>query len=183
MELPLLIILLSLAHASLAHLKSNAFPGYGFRWYDPVCGYACNNAIASATLECTVMDHSHGHSHAMGATSPACRAGDTPFLTTLAWCMNAMCDPVKVPTWQREKFWATKVTGDPAVVPKWDYSRALEDVGEKPTIEFNASSTDTLNQTVVLGMADYETQSRFMVKFDYLEMLQAKYMYASPECL
>ena len=89
--------------------------------------------------------------------------------------MNSTCDPIKVPTWQREMFWATMVTGDPAVVPKWDYSRALEEVRERPTVEFNSSSKRTLNQTVVVAKTTYEIQSKFMVMFDYLEALQPRY--------
>ena len=90
--------------------------------------------------------------------------------------MNSTCDPIKVPTWQREKFWATKVTGDPAVMPKWDYARALEDIVERPTVEFNFSSENTLNQTVLVSDAVYRIQSHFMVMFDHLEALQARYM-------
>lgn len=90
--------------------------------------------------------------------------------------MNATCDPVKVPAWQREKFWATQVTGDPAVIPKWDYARTLQEVRGSPAAEFNSSSEDALNQTVSISTTTYEIQSRFMVMFDHLEILQARYM-------
>ncbi|KAI9759018.1 MAG: hypothetical protein M1835_000480 [Candelina submexicana] len=110
-------------------------------------------------------------------TSPECRASDTPFLTTLVYCMNLTCDPVKVPIWQKEKFWATKVTGDPNVIPKWDYSRALEEIKGTPMVEFNSGSKSTLNQTMLIGMSTYEIQSRFMVMFDHLEALQPRYSF------
>lgn len=176
MKLSLLLTLSSLTHISLAHVMSPYFPGYGFRWYDPVCGFACNNAIASAPLSCTSTESSGGHSHMLGPTSPECYASDTAFLTTLAYCMSATCDPIKVPTWQREKFWVTEVTGDPAVEPKWDYSTTLKEVRERPTVEFNSSSRSTLNQTVLVSKVTYEMQSKFMVMFDHLEALQARYM-------
>ncbi|KAI9722283.1 MAG: hypothetical protein M1812_001755 [Candelaria pacifica] len=112
-----------------------------------------------------------------GSTSPECRASDTPFLTTLAYCMNSTCDPVEVPAWKKEKFWAIQVTGDPAVLPKWDYARALEEIMDMPMVEFNASSDSVLNQTMVVGKATYEMQSKFMVMFDYLEALQARYSF------
>jgi hypothetical protein len=173
MKLPLLLTLSSLTHVSPAHLMSPYFPGYGFSWYDPVCGFACNKAIASAPLSCT---SSGGHSHASGPTSPECYASDTAFLTTLAHCMNSTCDPIKVPTWQMEKFWATKVTGDAAVVPKWDYSKTLKEVSERPTVEYNSSSKGILNQTMLVSKATYEMQSKFLTLFDHLEALQSRYM-------
>lgn len=171
----LLFGLFSLIRQALAHIQSPYFPGYGFSWYDPVCGFACYNAISSAPLSCTSMDHSTGHSHGSGMTSPECRASDIAFLTTLAYCLNSTCDPVEVPTWQREKFWATRVTGSADVLPKWDYSRALEEVDGEPIAKFNASSGNILNETMLVTAESYEMQSRFMVMFDYLEMLQARY--------
>ena len=175
MKQSLVLTLSSLTRFSLAHLQSSDFPGYGFSWYDPVCGYACNNAIASAPLSCTPMESMDGGSMS-GPTPPECFAGDTAFLTTLAYCINSTCDPIKVPTWQREKFWATKVTSDPAVIPKWDYSRALDEIRERPTVEFDFSSKSTWNQTVLVSDMIYKIQSNFMVMFDHLEALQARYV-------
>ncbi|KAK3064204.1 hypothetical protein LTS18_009225 [Coniosporium uncinatum] len=176
MKVPLLFAVSIVAGPGLAHLQDFAFPGYGFSWYDPVCGYACSNAIASAPLACTSME-AMGHSHGSGPTSPECFASDTAYLTTLAYCMSTRCDSIKVPTWQREKFWSTKVTGDATVLPKWDYTRAVEEVGERPTVEFNSSLENVLSQTMLVSDADYEMQSRFMVLFDYLEALQPKYSF------
>lgn len=163
-------------YSRAAHLESYKLPGYGFSWYDPVCGFACNNIISGATLACTVADHSHGHSHGSGPTSPDCYASDTAYLTTLAYCLNASCDPHDVPTWRREKFWATRVTGDESVLPKWDYTTALAKITEPPTVVYNASSPDVLNQTVLVSQASYEMQSKFMVMFDHIEGLQSRYM-------
>jgi len=116
-----------------------------------------------------------GHFHGSGPTSPECFASDTAYLTTLAYCMSTRCDSIEVPIWQRERFWSTKVTGDATVLSKWDYTRALEEVMERPTVEFNSSSENVLSQTMLVSDTDYEMQSRFMVSFDYLEALQPKY--------
>ena len=176
MKLLLLLTFSSLTHSAYVPPSGYAFPGYGFSWFDPVCADACQYPIASALLSCTATEPSGDHATGAAPSSPECFASDTAFLTTLAYCMNSTCDPIKVPTWQREKFWATKVTGDPALVPKWDYSRALEEVTARPTVEFNPMSRDILNQTVLVGSATYEMQSRFMVMFDHLEALQPRYM-------
>jgi hypothetical protein len=110
------------------------------------------------------------------ATSPDCYATDTAYLTTLAYCMSTHCDPEREPTWRREKFWSTRVTGDESVLPKWDYTTALAEVKETPTVVYNASSPDVLEQTVLVSEASYEMQSKFMVLFDHIEGLQSRYM-------
>lgn len=112
--------------------------------------------------------------HGTGPTSPECRAGDIAFLSTLAYCMDFYCDPVEVPTWKREQFWSMHVTGDESVLPKWDYSLALEAVSKVPSVVYNSS--EVMSQTVVLPLEEYDMQYHFNVKFDRLEMLQARYM-------
>ena len=90
--------------------------------------------------------------------------------------MNSTCDPVEVPIWRKEKFWGTMVTGSPAVVPKWDYSRALEEVTAPPTVEFNFLARGLLNQTVLVSGEMLEIQSKALTLFDHLEALQPRYM-------
>jgi hypothetical protein len=58
---------------------------------------------------------------------------------------------------------------------KWTYGAALAQVQEPPTIEFNASSTDVLNQTVLVNKDAYGLNNRFNVLFDNIEMLQARH--------
>jgi hypothetical protein len=179
MKLPILLILSLVANSSLAHQEDPHFPGYGFHWYDPVCGYACYNALSSASLSCS----------SKGSTSVACQAGDTAFLKTLAYCMNSACDVDNVPTWEREKFWAITfmpmkedeashgmTMGDMSDLPIWGYTDALSEVSVTPVVVFNSRSKNILNQTMLVSKADYEKQSKFMVMFDYLEALQARYM-------
>ncbi|KAK6330012.1 hypothetical protein TWF718_003439 [Orbilia javanica] len=165
------------AYLCEAHLESPYFPGYGFSWYDPVCAFACYNSISGATLACTSTDHSGSHSHGSGSgpTSPECRAGDTAFLTTLAYCMNVTCNAEDTPTWRRQEFWETQVTGDPNVLPKWDYFRALAEISSVPTVVFNSSVV--LEETVVVSDETLGMQTRFMHMFDYIEMLQARYAF------
>jgi hypothetical protein len=168
-------VLLAILRPSIAHIESFYLPGYGFSWYDPACAFACYNALSGAPLECTAQDHSGGHSHGSGPTSPECRANDKPFLTTLAYCMKEHCDEASVSVWRRERFWNDHVTGDESVVPKWDYSEALALVQDRPIVEFNASKV--LSETAQLSDASYDIQNNFNVMFDYLEALQSKYMY------
>lgn len=168
-------VLLAILRPSIAHIESFHLPGFGFSWYDPSCAFACYNALSGAPLQCTAEDHSGGHSHGSGPTSPDCRANDEPFLTTLAYCMKEHCDDAGVSVWRRERFWNDHVTGGENVLPRWDYSEALALIDDPPVIKFNSS--EVLNRSVLLPEASYSMQNNFNVMFDHLESLQSTYMY------
>ncbi|KAJ4382039.1 hypothetical protein N0V86_002366 [Didymella sp. IMI 355093] len=179
MGLPCLSILLAALPVAHSHLTSNNFPGYGFAWYDPNCGFSCYNAVSSTQLSCPVTDSAGAHSMDMnmdmapGAPSPGCQAQSLPFLGTVAYCMSMRCS-ADVPVWKREEFWATKLIS--GVVPKWTYSEMLVQLGNStPTMVYNASSKEVMSMPMVVSNADYERQFRFNRLFDHLEMLQARY--------
>jgi hypothetical protein len=103
--------------------------------------------------------------------------------------MNSACDADTVPTWKREKFWAATfmvmkedevmhgmTMGETSGLPVWGYTDALSEVSEAPALVFNSRSGNIFNQTMLVSKADYEKQRKFMVMFDYLEALQARYM-------
>jgi len=100
--------------------------------YNPNCAYACRSVFSSAMLACSGHDHGGGGHHGGGATTPECRAGDTPWLTSLAYCINATCTDDIAP-WKLEKYWADECTGEKAVWPKWSYHEALAQVEQAPT--------------------------------------------------
>ncbi|KAL9127263.1 MAG: hypothetical protein Q9217_003822 [Psora testacea] len=114
--------------------------------------------------------HMHGES---GMTSPQCRAGDTAFLTTLAWCMSTNCAQYHVPTSRLEKFWEEQCTGDPTVAPKWDYRTALQHVTQPPTRELTMD--DTLDFTALAPEATWELQYRTLTFFEAEERVHARY--------
>ena len=93
--------------------------------YDPNCAFACRDIFASAMLTCSGHDHASGaHSHGQGATSAECYASDSPWLTTIANCINATCTDVM--PWRLEKYWTERVTGTfTGVEPKWTYQETL----------------------------------------------------------
>lgn len=78
--------------------------------------------------------------------------------------------------WKKEKFWSTAVTDDPAVLPKWTYQKAFEEITTSgpPTKLFNASVP--LTEIVLVGDALYDERANFQEAFDYLEALQPRYM-------
>lgn len=76
-------------------------------------------------LSCSGDDHASGaHSHGQGATSAECYASNTPWLTSLANCINKTCTDVA--PWKLEKYWTERVTGRfTGVSPKWTYQQTL----------------------------------------------------------
>jgi hypothetical protein len=172
-------IILSAIPVAHSHLTSNKFPGYGFAWYDPNCGFSCYNAASSTRLSCPATDSAGSHSMDMdmdmasGPSTPSCQAQNLPFLESMAYCMSTRCS-ADVPVWKREEFWATKLIS--GFVPKWTYSEALVELGNStPTMVYNASSTEVMTMPMVISNADYQKQFRFNRLFDHLEMLQARY--------
>ena len=183
MEL-LWLFVISAIPVARAHLTSNHFPGYGFFWYSPNCGYSCYNAVSHARLSCPATDSHDGHSMGMdmnmaaGMPTPSCQAQNLPFLETIAYCMSTRCG-TDVPIWKREEFWSTKLITD--IVPKWTYSETLVELGNStPTMVYNASSTEVMTMPMVISDASYNIQFNFNRLFDHIEMLQARYVLVEP---
>ena len=146
----------------LASLLTNpvlgALVGYGIYPYNPPCAFACHRSLSNLMLQCSgdmaSGSHMGGHSDMM---SPQCRAGDTPWLMTLAWCMRTKCAEYHVSTSELEAFWEIQSTGDPTVAPKWSYSKTLFTITQAPTQELT-SVDDTLNSTALVSPAVYQAQ-------------------------
>ncbi|KAK3997865.1 Ferric/cupric reductase transmembrane component 1 [Cladorrhinum sp. PSN332] len=117
---------------------------------DPACAYACTGSLSGYALECSTVDHSrhsdHGHGPAI-YTSPDCRSNDTPYLTTVAWCLRTKCAPYHVPTSRLEAVWEQETTGDASVPAKWSYTEALLNVADPPTRQLVMG--DTINATLL----------------------------------
>lgn len=62
------------------------FTSPSLQWYNPRCAFACYRVVQGAMLACSTHDDAGGHGHGGGATTAECRAGDLPFLTTVAYC-------------------------------------------------------------------------------------------------
>ncbi|EJD42991.1 ferric reductase transmembrane component 4 [Auricularia subglabra TFB-10046 SS5] len=109
-------------------------------------------------LSCSDMDMSHGgHSmHGGGPTSPECRAGDSAYLTSTAWCMSTKCAPFDLPVSKLEAFWEGYVTENPALPAKWTYIEALGNVSQPPTRELQPD--DMLEVTSLVPDAAFWAQ-------------------------
>ncbi len=168
---PILLLL------SISLPPSFALIGHGVKMYSPSCAFACRAAIASAPLSCST-DGGHGShmGHGEGVmTTPECRAGDTPFLTTLAWCMHSTCAQFNIEVWKLEKYWRDKATGDAAIIPKWEYGQALQQAIRPPRRE--VKKNETLNVTATVPHDSWDAERRTLEHFEGQETLHARYGY------
>ena len=135
-----------------------ALVGYGIWPYNPLCAFACDRALSTFMLSCsTSMSPGMSMSGDAAMASPQCRADDTPWLTTLAWCVHVQCAEDKVRTSELESFWESQSTGDPSVAPKSDYSTTLLSISQPP----NQTVTDpdeSLNFTALVDPTSYLSQ-------------------------
>ena len=95
-------------------------------------------------------------------TTSACWAENTPYLTSLAWCMHAKCAQFNIPNSKLEYFWEAEATGQSnageiGVQPKWSYSEALANTHNAPTIQLTPKDK-WLNDTSLVAPLVYQEQ-------------------------
>ncbi len=78
--------------------------GYGINMYNPMCCYACHDALAMVYLNCTTFSESDGDDGMSmklvkrmdmgmsGSTSNECYASSRPYLESFAYCVQSHCD-------------------------------------------------------------------------------------------
>ncbi|KAI8937647.1 hypothetical protein NX059_005352 [Plenodomus lindquistii] len=147
---------------SPARRRNHGLVGYGINAFKPRCAFACRDAIAGATLNCSMVMEMEGM-ESMSETEPDCYATDDAFLQTLAWCISSRCKDVAA--WELEKYWVENVPGTLAVQPdpKSTYQEALDKVEGTPSVEYGG--TGSLNTTSVVAeepwFAAYNTNTVF----------------------
>jgi hypothetical protein len=173
MRLPRSAGLLALAFAG----QSTALIGYGIQMYKPNCAFACRSLFEGAMLSCSTDEHSHGaHNHGTGPTPPDCRANSTPWLTTLAYCINSTCTDVA--PWELEKYWAEQCTGDASVQPKWTLAETLIEVEKngRPTRKLEMEEEMALlDFTALYDGEAWESYRGTLWHFEYAETLHSRY--------
>ena len=151
--------------------------GYGIEPYKPLCAHTCLRSLSTLMLECSSHMHMGGHMHGgPPPTTPQCRAGDTPWLTTLAWCIHTKCVGLK--TSELETFWEQQSTESPSVSPKWDYSTALNEVMKPPTKQLS-STDESLNSTALVDGAGYEAQFNALSTVQRENVVESGFGYVS----
>ncbi|KAH6625273.1 ferric reductase like transmembrane component-domain-containing protein [Boeremia exigua] len=154
---------------------TSALIGYGKSMYDPPCAFACRDIFSGAMLACSGHDHATGaHSHGQGATSPECYASDTPWLTTLANCINMTCTDTA--PWKLEKYWTERVTGRfTGVLPNWTYQETLVQMqGTEPPSRL-LEEDEMLNFTASYDEETWESTRGALQSFEAMEVTHSRY--------
>ena len=108
-----------------------ALNGFPVNPYDPFCAMSCLRSLDGLTLSCSSMDDTVGMMDIV--TTSACWAENTPYLTSLAWCMHTKCAHRNISNSKLEYFWENQATGQSnagqmGVPAKWSYSDALANI-------------------------------------------------------
>jgi hypothetical protein len=154
-------LLLAICLHSTSVFAIGELTGFPANPYDPYCAMSCLRSFSSLMLACSGGGE-HVDMHAV-MTSSACWANDTPYLTSLAWCMHEKCSvELKIPNSKLERFWETDATGQQSagvktVPPKWSYAEALAEVDGKPTVQLSRDDMD-LNATALVSPEVYTAQ-------------------------
>jgi hypothetical protein len=154
--------------------------GYGIWPYKPVCAFACLRALSGYRLSCSSEMDMHGgmHSHNSATTSPQCRAEDTSWLTTLAYCAQTKCaaESGAVHISELEGFWEAQSTEDPTISPKWTFSQAVANVTEPPQRELGADAeAQMLNFTALVSPEAYTSQYNAMFAVQRETVVESSY--------
>ena len=134
--------------------------GFPQNIYDPYCAMASLLSLYSLELDCSTMGATVGMMTMM--TSSSCWASNTPYLTSLAWCMQTKCAEFDIKASKLETFWEQEATGQsPAgvktVPAKWSSAEALANVASPPTTQLSANATE-LNATSLVNPDVYLEQ-------------------------
>lgn len=122
------------------------------------------------------MDHGGGGHHGSSPTSKECYASNTPWLTTLAHCINATCADVSKHI--LESYWAERATKSEAgnkVQPKWTYQETLFKMADMPPPTKALEEDEELNFTALYDPEAWEATRGALQHFELAETMHSKY--------
>ena len=153
--------------------------GMGITMYKPVCAYACSNTLSGLYLKCTTFDDMDGlhmdemdmkvkkrmdmGGEAAGTTSPGCRATDTVWLQTFAYCLKANCAVDNIKESDIEDVWQVLVA-DGEIAPSYRSSIPAN----TPTQELESDDM-WLNTTALVNHKAYWNDHQTLYEFEFQE--------------
>ncbi|KAI2776730.1 putative rerric reductase like transmembrane component [Daldinia loculata] len=175
-----LIIPIVTSLAAATSLRGHGFIGYGISMYDPICAYACRNAISLYQLSCSAtIDHNSMKRHYnLGfMTSDDCYATDDNFLRSIAYCISTHCSGT--PLSDLEHYWTNFLTSHKPGQnsPKESYSITLAHIDPPPAVVVNPTSI--LNQTTLVAEEEYLREYDHVFSFQQVETRQTEFGFAN----
>jgi hypothetical protein len=147
--------------------------GYGIKHFNPACASACAIPAQQGSLTCSTPGGMTFKENLMFMlTSPGCYASNTPYLTTVAYCIKQNCQGENIDL--LEHFWRVKMTQtEGEVVPKWTYQQALLQVNGTPT--GMVASMAPLNRTMLVSNATWSKFYNSFIVNEELEVTASKF--------
>nr|CDP30161.1 Putative ferric reductase transmembrane component [Podospora anserina S mat+] len=144
-----------------ANLVFSNLVGFGLHPFKIYCASACQWALQAYPLECS--EKIPKGFLGWATTSSECKANDTAWLTTLAWCLHVNCKAHRMS--ELQAFWETDATRDMTnfgntgtpVPPKWSYEESLQQITEPPR-KMPVDTTTVLNFTALVPEIEYQAQ-------------------------
>ncbi|TDZ28457.1 Ferric/cupric reductase transmembrane component B [Colletotrichum spinosum] len=157
--------------------------GFGISLYPDLCCQACHDVLSTLYLNCTTfmdmsmggmsgMDMSGMDSAPMGTTSPECYASNTPWLQTMAYCIQQNCDAHGYPAEKQAQCFANQAV---AGASSPTFRESLPSAA--PTTEL-ASDAKWLNETSLVNQALYDSTYGTEGEFARSEYFHSRYAVA-----
>jgi hypothetical protein len=163
-----------------SYVQTQALTGYGYYSYDPPCAAACLRSFKGYMLRCT--DFADAITGA-DFTEASCYRQDTPYLTSVAYCISTKCFQPDIKLSKLQLFWEEQITGRPGISPKWTYEQALTHASPSPpTYQYETSKDSYLRNTSIVNPV------RYLAEWDVLSAayresaLESTYRYGYHTC-
>lgn len=168
MKLPATLALVS---ALAGTAGASGLTGITYFPYSPYCAMTCLRSFSSLMLSCSRM---------VGmdvSTSTECWASNTPYLTSVAYCISIKCADGDYLASTLEAFWEENITGQSSdgvftVPAKWTYQQSLENIASPPTMDLNVTS--------LVAPATYQSQYNTLTTVQYETTTEYQFGQDSP---
>ena len=156
--------------------KHNGLAGIaGFKFYNPVCAHGCFRSFSPYLLSCSSAISEGGMTTAdeVAHDLALCRSTDFPYLSSIAWCIHTFC-PNNTKASTIEKFWATQITGDATILPKWTYGETMANITKPPT-EVAMGKDLVLTKTMLTTYTTWKNTRNTIQHFYHESALESYY--------
>ena len=161
------------------YAADNGIIGFGLSLWQDLCCQACHDSLSSLYLSCTSFDQDEGMSMhndmaMLGTTSDECYATNTPWLQTMAYCIDQRCNADGYSLERKSKcFSAQAVAG--AAEPTFQSSLPAT----APTTELPDNAM-WLNETNLVNGDTYYATYGSEKEFARSEYIHTRYSYVVP---
>lgn len=152
--------------------------GFGISLYPDLCCQACHDSLSTLLLSCTTFGSDGDDMSGMdmetmsmdtGTTTEDCRASNTPWLQTMAYCIQQNCDAMGYPAVKQAQCFSVQAVAG-ASEPTFESCLPAQ----SPTVELSADDM-WLNVTSLVNRDLYSSTYGTLAEFTREEVLHSRY--------